>query len=352
VTLINRRILITGHTGFKGAWLSIALKEQGNELFGISLPPISEKGIYQAAGVQRVFSKSIFGDIRNNQLVNDSISDFNPEVIFHLAAQPIVSAAYKNPLETYTTNLIGTANLLEASKNLPDLKAIVVITSDKCYEESPDGQPHVESNPLGGADIYSSSKAAQEIIAKSYARTFLLDSGIGLATVRAGNVIGGGDWSEDRLIPDIIRANQEDKPIQIRKPDAVRPWQHVFEPIFGYIRSAEYLLNQPNAILEAWNFGPDKLDEVSVGELLIKSKEHIDFRYELTNNGFEELKETKFLSLNSDKAKVELGWEPFWNVDTALRETFSWHSMQKKGYDMEIFSRDQIQKFMTSKPGA
>jgi CDP-glucose 4,6-dehydratase len=313
------RYLITGHTGFKGAWLSLALETQGNELFGFSLPPTSDKGIYQSSGVEQFFSKNTYGDIRNAELVSDTISDTKPEIIFHLAAQPIVSTAYKNPLETFTTNLIGTANLLEAARNSPNLKAVIVITSDKCYAESPQNRPHIETNPLGGSDIYSSSKAAQEIIAQSYAKTFLVDSGISLATVRAGNVIGGGDWSKDRLIPDIVRANQDDQTLEIRKPEAVRPWQHVLEPIFGYMLSAEYLLNQSKAILESWNFGPTKSDEISVADLLIKSSQHIVFNHKVTNNGFKDLKETKFLTLNSDKAKAELGWAPKWNIDKALR---------------------------------
>lgn len=349
VTLSNRRILITGHTGFKGAWLSLALEAQGNQLFGLSLPPSSEKGIYLASGADQIFDKNVYADIRNADSVAETISNTNPEVIFHLAAQPIVSTAFKNPLETYTTNLIGTANLLESARRSRDLKAIIVITSDKCYAESPQNLPHVESNPLGGSDIYSSSKAAQEIIAQSYSKTYFADLGISLATVRAGNVIGGGDWSKDRLIPDIVRANQNHLPIEIRKPDAIRPWQHVLEPIFGYILSADYLLNQSKSLLESWNFGPNKSDEISVADLLSKSSEHIDFQHKITNNGFKDLKETNFLTLNSDKAKAELGWEPKWNVDRALKETFLWHNAQISGQSMRNFSREQIETYLLPK---
>jgi len=256
----NRNVLVTGHTGFKGSWLSVWLNQLGANVAGYSLPPPTTPAMYDQLSLDDTLDSTI-GDVRDLDKLTDVVRATRASVVFHLAAQPIVRASYYDPLETYTTNVIGTANLLEAARSSEDLDAIVVVSSDKCYLNPDNGRHHVEQDPMGGHDPYSSSKGCVELVAAAYRSSFFVTDGgsvrpVRMATARAGNVIGGGDWAKDRLIPDVVRARSTDRPVEIRNPQAVRPWQHVLEPLCGYLTLAEQLVSGGADFSEAWNFGP------------------------------------------------------------------------------------------------
>ncbi len=310
----RRRVLLTGHTGFKGAWLALWLTELGASVHGLSGPPPSELLLYEQARVRERLDGESVVDVRDAGALARAVAAARPDVVFHLAAQAIVRRALIDPAATWAVNVTGTANLLQA---LPDeVQAVVVVTSDKCYRDIETGRPMVEDDPLGGKDPYSASKAAQELVAAAHRQTF----GGPIATARAGNVIGGGDWAADRLVPDIMRARAAGETVVLRNPDAVRPWQHVLNPLSGYLTLAERLLNGDD-VAEAWNFGPDPDDALPVREVV--ERLGVEYRVEPDPDAG---KESVLLRLDSAKARDRLGWTPGWDLATGLAATQEWYA--------------------------
>lgn len=344
----GKKVLITGHSGFKGSWLSYWLKEIGAEVFGYSLKPITIPNHFD---LLKSDLKSSYNNICDLNRFKKFINETNPEIIFHLAAQPLVRQSYIDPIETYQTNVIGTANLLESIKNNQFVKAVIVITTDKCYKNLNQSQGYKESDVLGGYDPYSSSKACVELLVSSFRDSFFNPNEYGnkhqvlISTARAGNVIGGGDWSENRLIPDLIKNAFSGKTTKIRFPNSTRPWQHVLDPLMGYLMLGEKLLKGETQFAEAWNFGPEEFDVLSVKELAMKSKKSwnkIDFEIQNNQN---ELHEANLLSLNIDKAKIILGWKPKWNSSVAIEKTIEWY---EKFYNANIILTDkQLKEFIS-----
>jgi len=339
----NKRVFLTGHTGFKGAWLGAWLRALGAETAGFSLVPQTEPSMFKAVRAEKNFAVSHTGDIRDFDAVRKAVADFRPEIIFHLAAQPIVRRSYRDPAETYTTNVIGTLNVLEAARGCPSVRAFVNITTDKCYENPESGEPFAESNPMGGHDIYSSSKACSEILSSSYRKSFLKD-GYALATARAGNVIGGGDWAEDRLVPDCVRAFVAGERVRIRNPKSVRPWQHALDPLSGYLRLGELLLSGGAEYAEAFNFGPEPDSFADVESVAKKFVEKFG-RGEISFGAGDSLHEAKLLTLDIGKARARLGWTPTLTLDCAVSDTAEWYAAFYGGADMDKFTVRQIAEF-------
>lgn len=337
----GRRVLLTGHTGFKGGWLALWLQELGAEVCGYALPVSAEPSLWQVTRLaERV--PGTLADIRDAQRVAEAVAVFRPEVVLHLAAQPLVRESYRTPAETYATNVMGTVNLLQALRHCDSVRAVVVVTSDKCYENREWLWPYRESDGLGGHDPYSSSKACVELLCASWRESFLRECGIALATARAGNVIGGGDWSADRLLPDILRAWQAGQSLTLRYPQAVRPWQHVLEPLHGYLSLAQALVEQGETVALAWNFGPDNEGLVSVGELVDRLSKRWPGRVSWTVEPAEQPREAGLLALDSSQAHARLGWRPRWTLQQAIERTLDWHQAWQTGEDMQTFSRAQI----------
>lgn len=323
----NKKVLVTGNTGFKGSWLCFWLSEMGAIVHGLALEPKTNPNHFTL--LNNNIDTDII-DINNFEKVKNCIEMFSPEIIFHLAAQPLVRYSYKNPLETFNTNIIGTANLLEASKANKNLKAIVVVTSDKCYENKEWIWSYREFEPLGGYDPYSASKACSEIITSSYRNSFFnieqykKTHQVLIASARAGNVIGGGDWSEDRLIPDVVKAASDNKKVIIRSPNALRPWQHVLEPLSGYLLIGQKLLEEKREFAEAWNLGPENNSNVTVKDILISVGKY------WTQIGFDieeeaQKHEANLLRLDSIKANTKLGWKNIWNSEKTIDKTINWY---------------------------
>jgi len=337
----GRRVLLTGHTGFKGGWLALWLQELGAEVYGYALPAPVEPSLWQVARLaERV--PGTLADIRDAQRVAEVVAAFRPEVVLHLAAQPLVRESYRVPADTYATNVMGTVNLLDALGRSDSVRAVLVVTSDKCYENREWLWPYRESDGLGGHDPYSSSKACVELLCASWRESFLRESGVALATARAGNVIGGGDWSVDRLLPDILRAWQAGQSLTLRFPQAVRPWQHVLEPLHGYLRLAQALVEQGQAVASAWNFGPDNEGLVSVGELVQRLAQYWPGQAPWTVEATGQPHEAGLLALDSSQARARLGWRPLWTLQQAIERTLDWHQAWQAGEDMQTFSRTQI----------
>ena len=328
---IGKRILVTGHTGFKGSWLSIWLHELGAEVVGVALDPYSEKDNYILSGIGRKIKADIRADIRDGQIMKEIFAEYQPEIVFHLAAQPLVRLSYTIPVETYETNVMGTINVMEAARVTDSVKVMVMITSDKCYENREQIRGYRENDPMGGYDPYSSSKGAAEIAINSWRRSFFnpADYGkkhhIAIASARAGNVIGGGDWAKDRIVPDCIRALEADKSIEIRSPKAIRPWQHVLEPLSGYMLLASKMLQEPTKYCEGWNFGPESEGVRTVWDvatMLTKCYGRGELKDVLDPNA---LHEANLLMLDISKAKFQLGWEPRTNIDQCCQLTADWY---------------------------
>ena len=316
----NRRILVTGHTGFKGVWLSHWLAQLGARVVGFGLPPATTPTAYgELPGCI-----SVTGDIRDERAVFELFEKHAPEIVFHLAAQPLVRRSYREPLATYATNVLGTAHVLEAARRLNQKCAVVVVTTDKCYENNEEQIAYKECDRVGGHDPYSASKACAELVTSSYRRSYFEQGPVFVASVRAGNVIGGGDWSEDRLIPDVVRALAANDAIHIRNPSATRPWQHVLEPLRGYLALAERLWTADGEYAEAWNFGPSESLHVPV-KLLVERLVWNWGEGRIVIEGGLHPHEAKFLALDSGKAQSRLGWKPILSFDDTIRLTVDWY---------------------------
>lgn len=340
----GKTVFVTGHTGFKGGWLAHWLSELGAYVHGYALEPPTEVNFFTETNLQERLTSSSIGDIRDLGLLDKAIQQSKPDIIVHMAAQPLVRESYQTPVETFEANVMGTVNVLEASRRVATVKAIINITTDKCYDNKEWIWPYRESDRLGGHDPYSASKACAENVAAAYRRSFLSDADIQLASVRAGNVIGGGDWATDRLIPDFLRALDAGETLKIRSPEAVRPWQHVLEPLSGYLTLAEHLYEQGEPFADAWNFGPNEEDARSVGWIVTQLCERISGA-QWKSDEREQPHEAGLLKLDSSKAKSHLGWAPRWNLETALEKTVEWHQAWRNGDDMMAFSSKQIQTY-------
>ena len=352
----GKRVFLTGHTGFKGAWLSVWLAEMGAELTGYALPPPTDPSLFVLAGLASRMT-SVTGDIRDLPALEAAMAAAEPEIVIHMAAQPIVRLSYDDPLGTYETNIMGTAKLLDAVRRRPSVRAVVVVTTDKCYENREWHWGYRETEALGGYDPYSSSKAGSELVTASYRRSFFNPAEYGsrhrvaVASARAGNVIGGGDWAKDRLIPDIVRSIAAGKKVTIRSPHAIRPWQHVLEPLSGYLTLAQSLYERGCAHADAWNFGPYDSDARPVGWIVDKlcSSWPGARGFELDKNP--QPHEASYLKLDCSKAIAELGWRPTWNLDTTLEKIVEWNLALGRGEDMYATTRAQIAQFEAASAG-
>jgi len=342
---LGKRVLLTGHTGFKGAWLAMWLTQMGAKVTGLALPA-EEKSLFRQARVEELVTH-IEGDIRDMDMVEKVVQQVQPQVVFHLAAQPIVRESYRTPVETFATNVQGTAHVLDACRRVDCVEAIVCVTSDKCYENREWVWPYRESDPMGGHDPYSASKGAAEIIIASYRQSYF-GGQAKLASVRAGNVIGGGDWAADRLIPDIVRAIEAGEEVEIRAPSAVRPWQHVLEALGGYITIASRLIENCDWAATAWNFGPAESDAKPVRWIVERLiSEWGSGRYRIANT--EQLHEAKLLRLDCSKASAELGWSPSWSLGTALEFIVDWHKRTQEGEDARLVSMGHLDSYRASR---
>lgn len=339
----GKKVLVTGHTGFKGAWLSLWLHTLGAQVAGYALDPPTTPNFYTLCNIGHKI-QDIRGDIRNLELLRTTIAQIRPEIVFHCAAQSLVRRSYQNPVETFSVNLMGSVHIMEACRSLDTIEALIVITSDKCYRPSCQQQRSCEEDPLGGVDPYSASKACAELAAASYAASFSCGS-FPIATARAGNVIGGGDWAEDRLIPDCIRALCSEQSLKIRYPNAVRPWQHVLEALSGYLLLGSKIREDKNAFAGAWNFGPEETRSV---EWIVTRIFRIWGKgsWEKERSPFSP--ESSFLALDSKKARTKLGWHPVWKTEKALEKSVEWYLAFQKGCDMENFSLRQIKEYENS----
>ena len=329
----NKKVFITGSTGFKGSWLSIWLHSMGAKVHGYALEPISSNDNFVVSNLESKINQE-YGDICNFSKLESAIESTKPEIIFHLAAQPIVKDAYDNPLSTIKTNILGTANLFEICKNKSYLKVIINVTSDKCYLNLDQNKKFNEDDKLGGKDIYSASKACAEIINFAYYHSFFKDKKISIASVRAGNVIGGGDWQKNRIIPDAMRSIENKKMLSIRMPNATRPWQHVIEPLMGYLILARKMYLNPKKFDGPWNLGPSNDNNMTVGELISKLNKKIpELKVKIINNN---ISESNYLRLSSEKAKQKLGWEKLFSDDEIIDLIYEWHRdyQKKDAYDI------------------
>ena len=338
----GRHVLVTGHSGFKGSWLTLWLEMLGAKVTGVSLPPETTPNHWNLLGLNDITSHYV--DIRDEPLLRETIVRARPDMLFHLAAQPLVRRSYTKPLENWATNVMGTAYVLDACRQLPDLEAIVVVTTDKCYENKEWVWGYREIDPLGGHDPYSASKAGSELVAASYRCSFFAEPQRPLlATARAGNVIGGGDWSEDRLIPDLVRAAGAGTPVEIRSPNSTRPWQHVLECLSGYLLLGQRLLQGDRACAEAWNFGPDHEGNRPVREVLAALKSNwpaIDWH--VTDE--KQPHEAKLLQLDSSKSRWQLSWQPVWSFEQGVAATAEWYRawLERKA----LLSREQLERYV------
>ena len=344
----DKKVFVTGHTGFKGSWLLSFLKVLGAKCAGFSLDPNTVPSHY---ALLEDHAQSTIGNISNSALLSNTITNFSPDILFHLAAQPLVRESYRNPVETYQTNVMGTLNVLEAVRKCPSIKAVVIITTDKVYENKEWSYPYRESDELGGYDIYSSSKAAAEILTKSYQRSFLnvedykTKHNTLIATARAGNVIGGGDWSNDRLIPDLVKNAALGRETEIRHPEAVRPWQHVLDCLHGYLLLGSRLLKEEKEFAEAWNFAPYSFESKTVREIALIGKSiwpEMEFRFEKPTEDFHE---AGLLKLDNTKSLTKLQWRLKWDTETAVAETIGWYRSFYRGGD--LLTNKQIVNFLS-----
>ena len=343
----GKRVFITGHTGFKGSWLSLWLQSLGSEVTGYALTPPTTPNLFKEADVEKGM-RSIIADIRDLPTLQKAMHTARPDIVIHMAAQPLVRQSYEEPVETYATNVLGTVHVLESVRNTPSVKAVLVVTTDKCYENKEELlRAYHEHEPMGGYDPYSSSKACAELVTAAYRNSFLEQQGISVATARAGNVIGGGDWATDRLVPDILKAFEQNTIVQIRNPHATRPWQHVLEPLSGYLTLTEHLFSQGSAYSEGWNFGPHDEDSRPVQWIV----EQLALSWGNGANWHQDPgqhpHEANYLKLDISKAKTRLGWGPCWDLQTALQNITNWHRAWLGQEDMKKLCLDQILQYST-----
>jgi len=348
----GRRVFITGHTGFKGSWLALWLQSLGADVLGYSLAPPTTSNMFESAAVGSGM-RTAFGDIRDLGKLSDAMAAFRPEAVFHLAAQSLVRQSYADPVGTYSTNVMGTVHLLEAVRSAGSVRAVVVVTSDKCYENNEWEWGYRETDPLGGYDPYSNSKGCTELVTSAYRRSFLSASAaeqrdIAVGSARAGNVVGGGDWAADRLVPDFIRAMSEGELFQIRNPAAQRPWQHVLDPLNGYLMLAEALLGASGArFATGWNFGPRDDDALTVGALVQKLVRLWGEGATCSSETSPQPHEATYLKLDCSRARSSLGWRPCLDIDSALRWSVEWYKASRAGASMREMTLMQIDRFST-----
>ena len=334
---MGKRVLVTGHTGFKGSWLSLWLQSAGAKVIGYALPPPTNPSLFVTANVADGMT-SIIGDIRDFSALLSTFQKYQPEIIIHMAAQALVRYSYDNPIETYSTNVMGTVHLLEAARQTESVRAIVNVTSDKCYENSEWVWGYRESDPMGGYDPYSSSKGCAELVTSAYRNSYRM----ALASARAGNVVGGGDWAEDRLIPDMMRAIAEGKPVLIRNPDAIRPWQHVLEPLSGYLMLAQKLYEEGVAYAESWNFGPNDEDAKPVSWIVERLTQSWGEGASFVLDKGDHPHEAHYLKLDCSKARARLNWHPQWSLEYTLQQVVEWHKNDQHGRNMKTVTLEQI----------
>ena len=344
----GKRVFLTGHTGFKGSWLSLWLQSLGAKVHGLSLQPPTTPNLFTVAEVEGGMASHTIADIRDLGTVQRAMYAVQPEIVIHMAAQPLVRLSYAEPVETYATNVMGTVHVLESARKIPSVKAIVVVTTDKCYENKEWAWGYRENESMGGHDPYSNSKGCAELVTSAYRNSFLQSSGIAVASARAGNVIGGGDWAADRLVPDILRAFEDNQPITIRNPQSTRPWQHVLEPLSGYLTLAEHLYTHGQAYAEGWNFGPRDDDARSVEWIVEHMVKSWGKGASWQQDGGDHPHEANYLKLDISKAKARLGWQPRWPLGTALELITTWHQAFLAKADMKKLCLAQIQQYSSA----
>lgn len=347
----GKRVLLTGHTGFKGGWMALWLQSLGAQVVGYALTPPTETNLFELAAVGSGMH-SVIGDIRDLAKLQATLAEHRPEVVFHMAAQPLVRYSYQNPVETYSTNVMGTVHLLEAVRQTSGVKAVVNITTDKCYENREWAWGYRENEPMGGYDPYSNSKGCAELVSAAYRSSFFnpatyAQHGVALATVRAGNVIGGGDWAADRLIPDILAAFESGRPVHIRNPHAIRPWQHVLEPLRGYLTLAERLCAMGPEFGEAWNFGPSDEDAREVGWIVQEMARMWGADAQWQVDSAEHPHEAHYLKLDISKARSRLSWQPAMRLPQALQLITHWAQQRRAGVDLRALTLAQIGAYQT-----
>jgi CDP-glucose 4,6-dehydratase len=347
---LGKKVFLTGHTGFKGSWLSLWLSHLGAKLSGFALTPDGQPNLFNVLGLENSFENSHIADIRDLNLLKRAVTKAQPEIVIHMAAQPLVRYSYAHPVETYATNIMGTVHLLESLRSVDSVRATVIVTTDKCYENTERLSGYREDEPMGGHDPYSSSKGCAELVTAAYRQSFFpaekyLQHRHAIASARAGNVIGGGDWSLDRLIPDTIKALQSGKVLRVRNPMATRPWQHVLEPLSGYLILAQALYKNGTYFAEGWNFGPRDEDTRQVQEVLNLFISTWGGTTSWQQDFSENPHEAGMLSLDITKAHKKLGWQPSWSVEIAIEKTVQWQKAYQNDNDMRSFSLSQIQSF-------
>lgn len=345
---LRKRVFITGHTGFKGGWLSLWLADMGADVHGYALAPPTNPSFYAATHLRDILASERIADIRDRVALTQALEAAQPDIVFHMAAQPLVRQSYTDPVATYAINVMGTVNLLEALRSISTVRAVVNVTTDKCYDNKEWAWSYRENEALGGLDPYSSSKACSELVSAAYRHSFFATNDIQLATARAGNVIGGGDWAQDRLLPDFFRAIEAGEIFTLRNPNAIRPWQHVLEPLSGYLLLAEKLYTAGSDFAQSWNFGPATEDARPVrwiAEQLCQRIPHASWHHDTTAQPHE----ANILKLDSTLAKTHLGWQPCWNLITALERTLDWHQAWKTGTDIQKISLQHIQAYEATK---
>lgn len=343
----GKRVLLTGHTGFKGSWLSIWLHSLGAEVQGYALAAPTRPSLFEEAGISRLIGSKI-ADVRDYESVLATVKAFKPDIVFHMAAQPLVRYSYEAPLETYSTNVLGTAHVLEAVRKTGTARAVVNITTDKCYENREWVWGYREDEPMGGFDPYSSSKACSELVTSAYRRSFFREAGIALASARAGNVIGGGDWAKDRLVPDVLTAFGRGDTAAIRNPNSIRPWQHVLEPLSGYMTLAERLWHEPQSFSDAWNFGPNDDDAKPVGWIVEAMARKWGGEAKWRFDEGPHPHEAHYLKLDISKARQVMGWSPRWSLDQALDKVIEWHQAWLQKQDIREVCLNQIDQYQNS----
>jgi len=348
-TYRNRAVLITGHTGFKGTWLTLWLNHLGSNVIGYALKPPTQPSLFELCALNTKVT-SIEGDVRDFGHLKSVIQKYKPEIIFHLAAQALVRRSYSDPLETYSTNVMGTVHLLEAIRQIGGVRVIINVTSDKCYQNQEWVWGYRENDPMGGQDPYSSSKGCAELITAAYTKSYFNPDhyekhGVSVASVRSGNVIGGGDWAEDRLLPDCMKALLENRPIVIRYPDAVRPWQHVLEPLFGYLVLGQHLYEDGPTFAGPWNFGPEDESGKPVRWIVERIAEIWGGKASWEVDQSFHPYEAHTLKLDCSKAKLKLGWYPQWDLETGLKKTIEWFKAYRDRADMFITTISQIKDY-------